>query len=84
MSSNFIQLYNSRGVLLFSKAKEIILNKRDVDSVENIVSVLDELSMYEMEIQKIMELLLESTFSSVQSSLIEPVEKYFEEEYIEQ
>jgi hypothetical protein len=83
MSSNFIQLYDSNGVPLFNKAKAIILKNQDFDSVEYIVSVLDELSKYEREIQKIMELLIESTYFDIQDSLIEPIEKLFEEEYLE-
>jgi hypothetical protein len=80
LSSKFVDIHASHGVPVFIKAKEIILNENP-DSIEHIVNVIEELALYEKEIRNTMKLVFESTYTDVLSSLIEPVDKYFEEEY---
>jgi hypothetical protein len=82
LDSKFLELHASNGISVFQKALEIIQNEK-VDSIEHISAVLEELSMYEREIQKIMEMIFDSTYSRIVSALIEPVDEYFEEEYEE-
>ena len=75
-----MEIHASQGVPVFIKAREIILNENP-DSIEHIVNVLEELALYEKEIRDTMKLVFESTYTDVLGSLIEPVDKYFEEEY---
>jgi hypothetical protein len=77
-----VEIHASHGVPVFIKVQEIMLNE-EVESIEHIVNVLEELSLYEKEIRNTMKLVFESTYSDVLSELIEPVDEYFEEEYEE-
>ena len=80
MVSKIISFHNSRKIPVFVRALEIIKQENEY-SIEEIVNTFDELSEYEKEIKKIKQQIIESTYTEIVSTLIEPVNEYFEEEY---
>jgi hypothetical protein len=80
MVSKIMAFHHSRKIPVFVRALEIIEQKNDY-SIEEIVKTFDELSEYEREIKLIKQQVIESTYDEIVSTLIEPVNEYFEEEY---
>ena len=70
----------SRNLPAFVRAREII-DKQRTCSVEDIVSVIEELTEYEEEIRNLRKSIFEATYTDVLSQLIEPLEELFEEEH---
>lgn len=80
MVSKIMAFHHSRKIPVFVRALEIIEQENEY-SIEEIVNVFDELSEYEKEIKKIKQQIIESTYSEIVSTLIDPVNEIFEEEY---
>ena len=59
----------------------MLYDRENEYSIEEIVKTFDELSEYEKEIKKIKQQIIEVTYSEIVSTLIEPVNEYFELEY---
>jgi hypothetical protein len=77
-----MELHLSQNVPVFEKAKEIIDNGERF-SVEHIVSVIEELTLFEEEVRNIRQQIFEVTYHNVMRSLIAPIDGYFESEYEE-
>ena len=80
MVSKIMEFHLSRKIPVFILANEII-EKGNGCSIEEIVKTLDELFEYEMEIKNIKQQIIDATYMETVSTLIEPVNEYFEEEY---
>ena len=70
----------SRNVPAFVRARQI-LDKQNICSVEDIVSVIEELTEYEKEIRNLRQRIFEATYTDILFGLIDPLEELFEEEY---
>lgn len=70
----------SRNVPVFVRARQII-DKQSICSVEDIVSVIKELTEYEKEIRNLRQRIFEATYTDILFGLIDPLEELFEEEY---
>ena len=79
MTNKIIEPHLSRNVPVFVRAKEII-DKENICSVEDIVSVIEELTEYEEEIRTLRQRIFEATYADVLFELIEPLKELFEEE----
>ena len=75
-----MEFHHSRKIPVFVRALEIIEQENEY-SIEEIVKTFDELSEYEKEIKKIKQQIIEVTYSEIISTLIDPVNEYFQEEY---
>ena len=64
----------------FVRAKEII---RDPECcwIDEVLTLLDDLSIYEKEFKDIQQRLFEVTYNNIVYTLLEPLNKLFEEEY---
>jgi len=80
MDSKLMDFHSSRKVPVFAQAQEIIDQVKNC-SIEEIVGIIDELSVYGKEIAKIKQQIIEATYTEIVSTLIEPVDEYFEAEY---
>ena len=80
MTIKIVEHHLSRNVPVFVRAKEII-DKPKKCSVEDIVSVIEELTEYEKEIRNLRQSVFEATYSDILFRLIEPLDELFEEEY---
>ena len=80
MRSKIMEFHISRKIPVFIQSQEIIERGNEF-SIEEIVNTFDELSEYEKEIKKIKQQIIDATYSEIISTLIEPVNEYFEEEY---
>jgi hypothetical protein len=80
MVDKLIDFHLSRNVPVFVRARKI-LEKQNICSVEDIVSVIDELTEYETEIRELRQSVFEATYSDILFGLIEPLKEAFEEEY---
>ena len=80
MVSKIMEFHLLRKIPVFVLAHEIIEQVSEC-SIEEIVKTLDELSEYEMEIKNIKQQIIDATYMEIVSTLIEPVNEYFEEEY---
>ena len=80
MVSKIMEFHHSRKIPVFVQAQEIIDHESKF-SIEEIVKTVDELSKYEKEIKKIKQQIIEATYTEILSTLIEPVDEYFEVEY---
>lgn len=81
MVSKIMEFHLSRKIPVFIVAHGIIEKENDF-SIEEIVKTFDELSEYELEIKNIKQQIIDSSYLKILSILIEPVNKYFEEEYL--
>ncbi|MHA1541640.1 MAG: hypothetical protein ACTSQH_01535 [Candidatus Hodarchaeales archaeon] len=79
MTNKIIEHHLSRNVPIFVRAKEII-DKENIFSIEDIVSVIEELTEYEEEIRTLRQRIFEATYTDVLSELVEPIKELFEEE----
>ncbi len=80
MTIKIVEHHLSRNVPVFIRAREII-DKLKISSVEDILSVIEELTMYEKEIRNLRQIVFEATYSDILFRLIEPLDELFEEEY---
>jgi hypothetical protein len=80
MSSKIVDFHSSRKVPVFVQAQEIIDQEKSY-SIEEIVKTFDELSEYEKELKKIKQQIIEATYTDIVSTLIEPIDTLFEEEF---
>ena len=80
MTIKIVEHHLSRNVPAFVRAREII-DKHKISSVEDILSVIEELTMYEKEIRNLRQSVFEATYSDILFGLIEPLAELFEEEY---
>lgn len=80
MGSKIMDFHTSRKVPVFVQAQVIIDNEKSY-SIEEIVKTFDELSEYEKELKNIKRQIIEATYSDIVSTLIEPLDELFEEEF---
>ena len=80
MTNKIVEQHLSRNVPVFIRARKII-DKQRICSVEDILSVVEELSRYEKEIRNLRQSVFEATYSDILFRLIEPLDELFEEEY---
>ena len=80
MTNKNIEYNLSRKVPVFIRARAII-DKQNICSVEDIVSVIEELTEYEKEIRNLRQRIFEATYTDILFGLIDPLEELFEEEY---
>jgi fibrillarin-like rRNA methylase len=80
MVSKIMEFHVSKKIPLFVKIQEIIDHK-NIYSIEYIVKTIDELTMYEKQIKNIKQQIIDATYSEIVSTLIEPLDEFFEEEY---
>ncbi|MFA9437988.1 MAG: hypothetical protein ACEROO_12895, partial [Candidatus Bathyarchaeota archaeon] len=72
MTIKIVEHHLSRNVPVFVRAREII-DKHKISSVEDILSVTEELTMYEKEIRNLRQSVFEATYSDILFRLIEPL-----------
>ena len=80
MTNKNMEHHLSRNVPVFLRARAII-DKQNICSVEDIVSVIEELTEYEKEIRNLRQRIFEATYTDILFGLIDPLEELFEEEY---
>ena len=80
MDSKIMNFHLSRNILVFIRAHEIIEQENEY-SIGEIVQTFDELSSYEKEINKIKHQLIDATYEDILSTLLEPVDELFEQEF---
>ena len=80
MTSKIYESHLSRNVPIFVRTREII-DKKKICSIEDIMSVIDELIEYEKEIRDLRQSIFEATYTDILFGLIEPIKVHFEEEY---
>jgi hypothetical protein len=80
MTIKIVEHHLSRNVPVFVRARKII-DKQKICSVEDILSVIEELTMYEQEIRNLRKSVFEVTYSDILFGLIEPLAELYEEEY---
>jgi hypothetical protein len=82
MRTRIMDHHLSVNVPVFVRAKQII-DWENSYSVEEIVKTIDDLTEYVKEINDIKQDIIEATYPDIVSSLIEPINELFEEEFEE-